>query len=144
MPSPMEDKFAIAELIGVYNQSLDRGHYTEFLECWCSDGVFNGLDALGGPFVGLPAIRRFTEGYDAAFRLKLSGLKHFTVNTVSRISGDHARSSSYLQMVCTGATGARILFTGRYEDELRREHGMWRFAMRKLHQDMPPMAAPKA
>ncbi len=143
MATPFEDKFAIAELIGVYNQSLDRGHYDDFLDCWCEDGVFNGLSALGGPFIGRTAIRRFTEGYDTGFRLKLNGLKHFTVNTVSRIDGDNARSSSYLQMVCTGAQGARILFTGRYEDELRRDGGLWRFCMRKLHQDMPIAVAAK-
>ena len=143
MSTLFEDKFAIAELIGVYNQSLDRGHYADYLACWCEDGVFNGLAALGGPFVGKAAIRKFTEGYDAGFRLKLNALKHFTVNTVSRIDGDFARSSSYLQMVCTGSQGVRILFTGRYEDELKREHGMWRFAMRRLHQDMPAAAGVK-
>ena len=132
--SSIEDKFAIEELVARYNQALDQGRFEDFLACWAEDGVFDGL---GGPYVGKPAIRKFTDTYDERYRLRLNGLKHFTVNILSRIDGDHATSSSHLQLVTTGSKGARILFTGRYEDELRREAGEWRFTRRKLHQDMP-------
>lgn len=134
MPTAFEDKHAIEELIATYNQALDQGHFADFLACWCEDGVFDGL---GGPYVGKPAIKAFTDNYDARYRLRLHGLKHFTVNILSQIDGDTARSSAHLQLVTTGAKGAHILFTGRYEDTLRREGGTWRFASRKLHQDMP-------
>ena len=138
MNSLIEDKFAIEERIGIYNQAIDQGRFEDFLACWCEDGVFDGL---GGPYVGKPAIRRFTDSYDERYRLRLNGLKHFTVSIVSRIGidGDHDRatSSSHLQLVTTGSKGAHILFTGRYEDELRRVEGDWLFVRRKLHQDMP-------
>ena len=137
MASIFEDKLAIEERIGIYNQSLDQGRYEDFLACWCEDGVFDGL---GGPYVGKAAIRKFTDGYDNGYRLRLNGLRHFTVNIVSRIDGDRAMSSSHLQLVITGAKGAHILFTGLYEDELRRVGGEWLFARRKLHQDMPAAA----
>jgi ketosteroid isomerase-like protein len=133
MTSAFEDKLAIEERIALYNQSLDEGRYAEFLACWCEDGVFDGL---GGPYVGKPAIRAFTDGYDARYRLRLNGLRHFTVNILSRIDGDTARSSSHLQLVSTGSKGAHILFTGRYEDELRRVDGQWLFNRRRLAQDM--------
>ena len=138
MASTIEDKFAIEERIGIYNQAIDEGRYEDFLACWCEDGVFHGL---GGPYVGKAGIRKFTDGYDANYRLRLNGLRHFTVNIVSRIDGDRARSSSHLQLVITGAKGAHILFTGRYEDELRRVDGAWLFARRALHQDMPAVQA---
>ena len=134
MNTSIEDKFAIEELIARYNQAIDQGRFEDFLACWAEDGVFDGL---GGPYVGKPAIRKFTDTYDERYRLRLNGLKHFTVNILSRIDGDHATSSSHLQLVTTGSKGARILFTGRYEDELRREGSEWRFTRRKLHQDMP-------
>lgn len=133
MNPQIEDKFAIEELIGIYNQAIDQGRYEDFLACWCEDGVFHGL---GGPYVGKAAIRRFTDGYDQQYRLRLNGLRHFTVNIVSRIDSDRATSSSHLQLVTTGSKGAHILFTGRYEDELRRVDGRWLFASRRLHQDM--------
>lgn len=138
MTSSFEDKYAIQERIGLYNQAIDQGRFADFLACWCEDGVFDGL---GGPYVGKAAIRQFTDSYDERYRLRLDGLKHFTVNIVSRIDGDIATSSSHLQLVTTGAKGAHILFTGRYEDELRRVGGEWLFARRKLHQDMPPVSA---
>jgi hypothetical protein len=141
MKQDIEDKFAIEERIGIYNQAIDQGRYEDFLACWCEDGVFDGL---GGPYVGKAAIRRFTDGYDERFRLRLNGLKHFTVNIVSTIDGETARSSSHLQLVATGSKGASILFTGRYEDELRRVGGLWLFARRKLHQDLPLQAAAAA
>ena len=134
MNASIEDKFAIEELIARYNQALDQGRFDEFLACWAEDGVFDGL---GGPYVGKAAIRQFTDRYDERYRLRLNGLKHFTVNILSRIEGDRATSSSHLQLVTTGSKGAHILFTGRYEDELRREAGGWRFTRRKLHQDLP-------
>lgn len=137
MTSQMEDKFAIEERIGIYNQALDQGRFADFLACWCEDGEFDGL---GGPHVGKAAIRAFTDSYDERYRLRLTGLKHFTVNIVSVIDGDQARSSSHLQLVTTGSKGVNILFTARYEDDLRRVGGQWLFARRKLHQDMPAAA----
>ena len=134
MASTIEDKHAIEERIAIYNQSIDEGRYEDFLGCWCEDGVFHGL---GGPYVGRAGIRKFTDGYDANYRLRLNGLRHFTVNIVSRVDGDRATSSSHLQLVITGSKGAHILFTGRYQDELRRVAGAWLFAQRRLHQDMP-------
>ena len=132
MPSNFEDKFAIAERIAVYNQSLDQGRYADFLACWAEDGVFDGL---GGPYVGKPAIRGFIDRYDERFRLRLHGLRHFTVNTVSHIDGDLASSQSHLQLVSTGSKGVNILFTGIYADTLRREGGQWLFTRRRLFQD---------
>lgn len=40
----------------------------------------------------------------------------------------------------TSDKGVKIIFTGRYEDDLRRASGNWQFARRKLHQDMPEPA----
>ncbi len=141
MPSAFEDKFAIEERIARYNQAIDQGRFEDFLACWCEDGVFDGLQ---GPYVGKAEIRRFTESYDERYRNRMPGLKHFTVSIVSVIDGDRASSSSHLQLVSTGSKGARILFTGLYEDQLRRVDGEWLFVRRKLHQDFPPAAAPVA
>jgi ketosteroid isomerase-like protein len=142
MNAAIGDKFAIEERIAIYNQAIDQGRFDDFLACWCEDGVFDGL---GGPYVGKAAIRKFTDSYDERYRLRLNGLKHFTANILSRINGDTATSSSHLQLVTTGAKGAHILFTGRYEDELRRVGGQWLFSRRKLHQDMPlPQSASTA
>lgn len=138
MPSALEDKLAIEELISRYNQSLDLGDYATWVACWTEDAV---LDGIGQLLHGKAQIQAFADAYEDSTRSKLVGLKHFTVNVLSRIDGDRAQSSAYLQLVKTTDKGVKIIFTGRYEDELRREDGQWRFSRRRLHQDMPPAPA---
>ena len=140
MSASWEDKLAIEELISTYNQSLDSGDYQTWLACWADDAIFDGLGKL---LTGIGPIRGFAEGYDAGYRLRIPALKHYTVNTLSKIDGDRATSSSYLQLTSMGPKGGQIIFTARYEDDLKRIDGRWRFARRKLHQDMPPPEAPK-
>ncbi len=137
MPSFLEDKHAIEELIARYNQSLDSGDYATWVSCWSDDAV---LDGLGQYLTGKVQIQGFADKYEAAFRSRIHALKHYTVNILSVIDGDKATSSSYLQLVNTTDKGVQIRFTGRYEDDLQRVDGQWRFARRKLHQDMPPPA----
>ena len=138
MPSIFEDKLAIEELISRYNQSLDSGDYPTWVDCWADDAVLDGMDSY---LVGRQQIQAFADAYEDKYRSRLNALKHYTVNILSVIDGDNATSSSYLQLVNTGSKGVLIRLTGRYEDELRREAGGWRFTRRKLHQDLPlPMA----
>ena len=137
MPTVIEDKFAIEELISRYNQSLDRGDYPTWVSCWTDDAE---LDGIGQLLTGKAQIQAFADKYEDSTRSKLTGLRHYTVNTLSIISGDTATSSSYLQLVKTTEKGVKIIFTGRYEDNLSRVNGQWQFARRKLHQDMAPPA----
>lgn len=133
--SALEDKLAIEELISRYNQSLDMGDYPTWMACWSEDAV---LDGLGRLLMGKAQIQAFADAYEGAFRSRIHALKHYTVNILSKIDGDRATSSSYLQLVNTTAQGVQIRFTGRYEDDLVRVGGQWQFARRKLHQDFPP------
>ena len=137
MPSLIEDKFAIEELIARYNQSLDSGDYPTWVACWADDAI---LDGIGKLLTGKPQIQAFADQYEGSTRSKINGLKHYTVNILSHIDGDAAKSSSYLQLVNTTDKGVKIIFTGRYEDDLKRVGGQWQFARRKLHQDKPPQA----
>ena len=41
MPTILEDKFAIEELIAKYNQSLDRGDYQTWIDCLTDDAVLD-------------------------------------------------------------------------------------------------------
>ena len=136
MPTQLEDKFAIEELIARYNQSLDSGDYPTWVACWADDAV---LDGIGKLLTGKVQIQAFADQYEGSTRSKINGLKHYTVNILSKIDGDTAQSSSYLQLVNTTDKGVKVIFTGRYEDDLRRINGRWQFARRKLHQDMPAL-----
>ena len=136
MTSQLEDKHAIEELIARYNQSLDGGDYAQWVACWADDAV---LDGIGKLLTGKAQIQAFADQYESTTRSRINGLKHYTVNILSTVTGDKATSSSYLQLVSTTDKGVKIIFTGRYEDDLKRVNGQWQFARRKLHQDMPPV-----
>ena len=138
MPTLLEDKFAIEELIARYNQSLDGGDYPTWVACWADDAI---LDGIGKLLTGKAQIQAFADQYEGSTRSKINGLKHYTVNILSAVVGDRATSSSYLQLVNTTDKGVKIIFTGRYEDDLKRVDGHWQFARRKLHQDMPAKAS---
>lgn len=133
--SLLEHKLAIEELIGRYNHSLDSYDLTTWLDCWTDDAVFDGI---GKYLVGKAAIKSFADTYERDFGAHMPSGKHYTVNILSQINGDQATSRSYLQLVRTTAKGVQIVFTGRYEDTLRREGETWRFAGRKMIQDFPP------
>jgi len=62
------------------------------------------------------------------------------MNTVTDVEGDTAISSSYLQLLTTGKEGAKIMFSGRYDDKLVKVGGKWRFKERKVTRDTPPAA----
>jgi ketosteroid isomerase-like protein len=134
MTSQLEDKHAIEELIARYNQSLDGGDYAQWVACWADDAV---LDGIGKLLTGKAQKQAFADQYESTTRSRINGLKHYTVNILSTVTGDKATSSSYLQLVSTTDKGVKIIFTGRYEDDLKRVNGQWQFARRKLHQDMP-------
>jgi ketosteroid isomerase-like protein len=136
MPSQLEDKHAIEELIARYNQSLDGGDYAQWVACWADDAV---LDGIGKLLTGKAQIQAFADQYESTTRSRINALKHYTVNILSTVTGDKATSSSYLQLLSTTDKGVKIIFTGRYEDDLKRVNGQWQFARRKLHQDMPPV-----
>ena len=136
MTSQLEDKHAIEELIARYNQSLDGGDYAQWVACWADDAV---LDGIGKLLTGKAQIQAFADQYESTTRSRINGLKHYTVNIIYTVTGDKATSSSYLQLVSATDKGVKIIFTGRYEDDLKRVNGQWQFARRKLHQDMPPV-----
>jgi ketosteroid isomerase-like protein len=136
MTSQLEDKHAIEELIARYNQSLDGGDYAQWVACWADDAV---LDGIGKLLTGKAQIQAFADQYESTTRSRINGLKHYTVNILYTVTGDKATSSSYLQLVSATDKSVKIIFTGRYEDDLKRVNGQWQFARRKLHQDMPPV-----
>ena len=138
MNSTLEDKLAIEELIARYNHSIDSGDWPTWLDCWTEDAV---LDGIGKYLVGKVAIAEFAKNYERDFASAMPGCRHFTVNIASRIEGDAATSRAYLQLWSTGAKGAKIAFTGVYEDTLVRQAGQWRFSKRRMVHDTPPKLA---
>src|SRR5712692_10075482 len=136
MVGSFEDKFAIQELVSRYNHAIDFGNYEAWVECFTEDGIFNGS---AGRFAGQAELKKFTEQFKTT-RANLPNVRHCVMNTVTDVEGDTAISSSYLQLLTTSKEGAKIMFSGRYDDQLVRVGGKWRFKERKVTRDTPPAA----
>jgi ketosteroid isomerase-like protein len=135
--SHLEDKLAIEELIARYNHSIDSFDMTTWLDCWTEDAIFDGI---GKYLVGKTAITEFANSYATTYGARMPSGRHFTVNIASKINGDVATATSYLQLWSTGEKGAKIAFTGVYSDQFRKEQGQWRFSSRRMVMDVPPVA----
>jgi uncharacterized protein (TIGR02246 family) len=132
MASLLEEKDAIRELIAEYCFRIDAADYERWAELFTEDGVFE----VTGMFrhEGRAAILGFTK----MIPLNAKGMppfKHCTLNHVIEVDGDRARARCYLLLVQEG-NPLQLNLAGRYEDELVKHDGRWRFARRVAHFDL--------
>ena len=129
-----DDRLAIQELYAKYNFAIDDGKPEEFADCFTADGV---LDVgYGDPTTGTEALTAFC----AATNQMMPGMRHQVTNLVLHGHGDDATGRAYLYTYRATAEGHQVILTGRYEDTLRRDEGIWRFAARTMVPDTPPPA----
>ena len=128
--SALEDRFAIVDALNLLSRLFDARAWDRIGEVMAPDVV--AYDCHGLDSVITDSLRAHLGGCGPS--------QHLLGNHEVVVDGDRATSSSHLQLVITGSKGAHILFTGLYEDELRRVDGAWLFVRRKLHQDMPVAA----
>lgn len=65
------------------------------------------------------------------------GIRHLISNVSIDGHGDRATSKVYLQAYVTagGAAETKLIISGIYADELRRDDGVWRFVHRTMTPD---------
>jgi hypothetical protein len=68
---------------------------------------------------------------------------HLLSNFVITVKGDTATAWSRWAFVVPGQQGATIAQAGRYDDELVRENGRWRFKRRVASNDTAPPGVTK-
>jgi uncharacterized protein (TIGR02246 family) len=123
----LEDRLAINDLFVRYTTALDRGDVETIIDCFTPDG---SLDSPAvGRHAGHAAIRAFAERF-ARFHERGAQLRHVISNLAVEIEGDHARASCYLLNVLTRYGKSELLAPGRYECELVKSAGAWRFQRR--------------
>jgi uncharacterized protein (TIGR02246 family) len=120
----MEDRLAIRELMEAYADAVFRHDAEGWAACWTEDAVW----AL--PTVEISPLAKMAPAWKQAMAgFPFAGFFVFPGEIV--VEGDQARARSYTQehLILTDGQVRRII--GRYDDELRKADGRWRFAIRR-------------
>lgn len=127
MSSGIEDRVAIHELLARYSHTIDGRDYEAWVDCFTADGV---LHSAMGVSTGHVELRLFAQTYDRN-RERMPNARHFMTNIATAIEGETATARSYVQITSSEPSGARLLFTGQYDDELVKVGGAWKFKVRR-------------
>ena len=122
------DKLEILELAARYNHAIDFGDGKAWADTFTPDGVFKGGGP--GPVQGREALAAFVGG----FAQNMAGARHWTNNHVIDGDGDSATHTCYLNLIQT-KDGAKSVVTARYNDEVVKVDGAWKFASRTVNPD---------
>lgn len=110
-----------------------RAHYCHVLDDRDWDGLAN-LFTEDGEFEGLAHVKG-RENIRAFFRDTVSGIAdafwHFCTNPTLTLQGDRAQGRISMQYLSV-KQGVSYNSAGHYDDEFRRENGLWKFARRRI------------
>jgi uncharacterized protein (TIGR02246 family) len=129
--SDLADRVAIADLFTRYCCALDSGEVETVVACFTADAV------LKSPMIDLTghaAIRDFV-GRFASQRAAGVQFRHMVTNVATSIDVDRATATAYLLVLMSQNGAHRTLPPGRYECEVVKEGGAWRFTRRVVLHD---------
>jgi uncharacterized protein (TIGR02246 family) len=128
----IEDRFGINDLFVRYTCALDAGDADDVIDCFTEDGTL--VSPAVGEHTGRVAITAFAKRF-ARFQNGGSQLRHVISNLMMTVDGDRAHATCYLTVFLTRDGGSRLLAPGRYDCELRKVGGEWRFQRRVVLHD---------
>jgi uncharacterized protein (TIGR02246 family) len=128
------DRLAIEALFVRYATALDDGEVETVVRCFAPDAALES--PVIGRIEGTDAIRAFA-GRFAAQRAAGTQFRHLITNLAIDIApeGDRARATAYLLVMISKGGQHRTLPPGRYECELIKQDGAWRFTRRVVFHD---------
>jgi len=121
---PLEDRIAIRELNETYADSAFRSDMAIWLDCWIDDCVWIT------PFGEVRGKAGLTEQWGKIGE-SFGIIGFFPVLAAIEVDGDRAVARSYVREIATMHDGGLYKVVGRYDDELVRRDGAWRFAQRE-------------
>jgi len=142
-PDRSEDRAAIHQVLVDYGRTLDARDFDGFAALFARDGVYvaGGGRSVSGAQAGVAMRRTFAEN---ALGFAEPNYHLFFNETVAFTGPDSARAGSQSLYMVPGEDGApRAAMMARYDDELVREDGRWKFARRVVHGQMPAPRAPR-
>lgn len=121
---PLEERIAIRELHETYADAGFRGDMEQWLGCFVEDCTWVT------PFGTMQGKEQLKATWDQIFS-NLAALGFFTVMGAIEVDGDRATDRAYIREVFHAKDGSFEKLVGRYDDQLVRENGVWKFVKRE-------------
>jgi len=135
MPSAVEEKGAIREVLAQYCFRLDDGRFAEMAALFTENGTW---DTAFGKAAGRVAIADLAR----SLRERAGGERprgmHLVTNISIALDGASARVRSNWIVVQNSPEGPKIGSGGAYQDEMVKERGEWLFQYRKIERFIAP------
>ena len=129
MPTAVQDKDAIRELMAEYCFRLDDGRYEDMAALFTGSGTW---DTAFGKATGRVAIAELAAAIRARAGADRPRAAHLVTNIVITLDGDRARVRSNWMVMQNSPEGPKIGSGGAYADEVVRQDGRWLFQYRKI------------
>ena len=129
MPSAVEEKDAIREVLAEYCFRLDDGRFAEMAALFTEDGTW---DTAFGKATGRPAIAELARSLRTRVAEPRPRGVHLVTNIVIALEGERATVRSNWMVMQNSPEGPRIGSGGAYDDEIVKEGGRWLFRYRKI------------
>jgi hypothetical protein len=129
MPSAIEEKDVIREVLAEYCFRLDGRRYDDMAALFTEDGTW---DTAFGKATGRAAIAGLARDIRARSGENRPRAVHLVTNIVIALDGERAEVRSNWTVVQNSPDGPKIGSGGAYADQLAKEDGRWRFRYRKI------------
>ena len=129
MPSAIEEKDAIREVMAEYCFSLDGARYDDMAALFTEDGTW---DTAFGKATGRAAIASLARDIRVRAGDNRPRAVHLVTNIAIALDGERAEVRSNWTVVQNSPEGPKIGSGGAYADELVKEGGRWLFHYRKI------------
>jgi uncharacterized protein (TIGR02246 family) len=129
MPSIIEEKDAIREVLAEYCFRLDDGRFDEMAALFTEDGTW---DTAFGKATGRQAIAELARSLRTRVAEPRPRAVHLVTNIVIALDGERATVRSNWMVMQNSPEGPRIGSGGAYHDEMVKEGGRWLFRYRKI------------
>ena len=135
MPTAVEDKEAIREVLAEYCFRLDDGRFAEMAALFTEDGTW---DTAFGPATGRAAIAELASSLRTRGEQPRPRAVHLVTNIAITLDGDRASVRSNWMVMQSSPQGPRIGSGGAYLDEMVRSGTSWRLRYRKIDRFIVP------
>jgi uncharacterized protein (TIGR02246 family) len=129
MPTAVEDKDAIREVLAEYCFRLDDSRFAEMAALFTEDGTW---DTAFGKATGRAAIAELARSLRERTGDQRPRAVHLVTNIAIALDAATAQVRSNWMVMQTSPEGPKIGSGGAYRDEMVRQDGRWLFRYRKI------------